>query len=184
MKHIPRILIEQKIGKKFCESEIITLDSFDTNHLKNVLKMSDKDQLVAFNDSEEWQCELIHDHKISKLLMLKKLRAEHNTSPYKIHIFFSLFKKQDWLIEKATEIGADYFHPVISEFSNIRTFNSCKYTKIAKQALEQSNRIGCIKFLPLVRLNEIYTNNFPISACIKRFDAHSISHNLHLPHSS
>ncbi len=180
MKHIPRILVEQKIGLTFHVNETINLDAFDTNHLKNVLKIRNKEHVIAFNDLEEWECELIYDAKISKILMIKKLREKQGNCKCKFHIFFALFKKQDLLIEKATEIGADYFHPIVSDFTNFKGFNSAKYEKIAKQALEQSNRIGYIKFNSPVSLSSIYNTTFPIFTCVERSNAPSISMNVRL----
>lgn len=180
MKHIPRILVEQKIGLMFHLNETINLDAFDTNHLKNVLKIRNKEHIIAFNDLEEWECELIYDTKISKILMIKKLRENQGNCKYRFHIFFALFKKQDLLIEKTTEIGADYFHPIISDFANFKVFNSAKYEKIAKQALEQSNRIGCVKFNSPVPLSSIYNTTFPIFTCVERSNIPSISTNVRL----
>lgn len=112
--------------------------------------------------------------------MIKKLREKQGNCKCKFHIFFALFKKQALLIEKATEIGADYFHPIISDFANFNVFNFAKYEKIAKQALEQSNRIGYVKFNSPVPLSSIYNTTFPIFTCIERSGAPSISTNVSL----
>jgi len=181
MKHIPRILIEPKIGSVFYENEVIDLDLFDTNHLRTVLKIQNCEHIIAFNDLEEWECELTYIAKSSKLIFLKKLHDAPKNCKCKIHVFFSLFKKQDLLIEKATELGADFFHPIISDFSNFKVFNSEKYTKIAKQAMEQSNRIGCVKFVEAKPLSRIYNDiDFPVFACIERSCCPSISENVKL----
>lgn len=164
MRHIPRIFINENL--EF--NKIFILDVFDTNHILHVLKKNDGDDVIVFNDSEEWTGTLAITKKICSVklqkFLRKKIRKNSNVS-----VYLSLFKKFDFAIEKLVEIGVDEVIPVDTDFSSGFIFNKQKISKIIKGALEQSNRFGDFMMSDQVSLFDIkFEEGTTYFACVER----------------
>lgn len=94
----------------------------------------------------------------------RKLPSRH------IYLFWSLLKKDknDWVLQKATELGVTHFVPVLAERSEKTGFNNERADKIVIEAAEQCGRSD----IPLVRqpillqtaLHE-YAGKIPLFVC-------------------
>lgn len=64
------------------------------------------------------------------------------TPSREVSLFFSLLKKDknDWVLQKATELGVSHFIPLIAERSEKTGFNSERAQKIVIEAAEQCGR--------------------------------------------
>lgn len=61
-----------------------------------------------------------------------------------VDLYFSMVKKEamEWIIEKATELGVQNLHPVISARSVVHKMNRERMKLIAAEAAEQSERLN------------------------------------------
>lgn len=66
------------------------------------------------------------------------LRTPKNT----LHLFWSLLTKDknDWVLQKCTELGVSYFVPIVTERTTKTGFNSERAQKIIIEAAEQCGR--------------------------------------------
>lgn len=117
------------------------------DHLKNqwlkVLRYRVGDDLVLFDGVETdrlYKIVIIEPQGGIKLELVtefeRKLPARH------IYLFFSLLKKDknDWVLQKCTELGVRTFVPILAERSEKTGFNEDRAKKIVIEAAEQCGR--------------------------------------------
>ncbi len=129
--------------EKLEENKELKITDEDFHYLANVMRCEIGSQINLFNESDgEYECKITDKNK--KNLELKVLnRKEHK----EIKNFFDLAfcppksHKLDTLIQKCTELGVNSFIPIISDHTVNRKINIDRLTKIAKEAIEQSNQI-------------------------------------------
>ena len=100
----------------------------DIHHIKNVMRQSEGQQIVTtFNDQNVYTCEIIHigDQEI-EIELIEKQDIDTEL-PHHITICSGLIKadKYEWMIQKATELGASEFIAVEMQRSIVK-LNSTK----------------------------------------------------------
>lgn len=140
----------------------ITLHDDQTHYLKTVLRLRDGDKVRCFNgqDGEFLASWMMVGKKSSQLTILDQLRLMPNdetTEPYRVHLFFPLIKKdrQDWLIEKAVELGVTDLHPILTDHVIVRDINRDRVMRQIIEAAEQSERLDIPHLHPLSSLKDI-----------------------------
>lgn len=107
-----------------------------------VLRFSPDQQIILFNDDIEER--LYKIDKIEKEAVHLSLVTElsPNVPKKDIYLCFSLLKKDknDWVLQKATELGVRHFIPLITERTEKTGFNLERALKIVKEASEQCGR--------------------------------------------
>ena len=136
-----RIYIQDVIKK----NKYIYLEKQNIHYLKNVMRKKSGDNILVFNDNEEWLSKCFFEDEI-KLNPEKLLRIKKNVKD--IWICFGLVKTRniDFLVEKVSEIGVKKIFPMITSFSNRIPLNYERLKKISIEAVEQSNSLN----LPLI----------------------------------
>ena len=106
--------------------------------------MPDDGKNYIWNDNKgEWEAKIL---KISKGLVefeiIKQLRQKENMKD--LWLAFSPIKSnyQNFMIQKATELGITKFLPIIFDRTIVRSINVERLKKIVIEASEQSNRIN------------------------------------------
>ena len=123
------------------------LDKSQSHYLNKVMRIKENEFFSLFNNKGEWEAEIL---KISKGLVefeiIKQLRQKENTKD--LWLAFSPIKSnyQNFMIQKATELGVTKFLPIIFERTIVRSINVERLKKIAIEASEQSNRVN----IPLI----------------------------------
>jgi 16S rRNA (uracil1498-N3)-methyltransferase len=119
------------------------------NQWLKVLRFTVKDELILFNDEEErlYKISDIEFPHSVKLKMVTELERKFSTK--KVTLIWSLLKKDknDWVLQKATELGVHEFVPVIADRSEKTGFNLDRAKKIVIEASEQCGRSD----IPIVR---------------------------------
>ena len=119
------------------------LDKSQSHYLNKVMRIKENEFFSLFNNKGEWEAKIL---KISKGLVefeiIKQLRQKENTKD--LWLAFSPIKSnyQNFMIQKATELGVTKFLPIIFERTIVRSINVERLKKIAIEASEQSNRIN------------------------------------------
>ncbi|PCF88796.1 16S rRNA (uracil(1498)-N(3))-methyltransferase [Staphylococcus intermedius] len=142
-----------------------TTDSNDIHHIKSVMRQAVGDELIInFLDEQTYRCKIIAI-EAQQITIETVERLELQTElPVKITICSGLIKgdKYEWLLQKATELGATSFITTQMDRSVVK-LNQQKaskkverWQKIVKEAAEQSYRqvIPQVKFVS--NLQEIY----------------------------
>jgi len=119
------------------------LDKSQSHYLNKVMRVKENELFSLFNNRGEWEAKIL---KISKGLVefeiIKQLRQKENLRD--LWLAFSPIKSnyQNFMIQKATELGVTKFLPIIFERTIVRSINVERLKKIAVEASEQSNRIN------------------------------------------
>ena len=123
------------------------LDKSQSHYLNKVMRIKENEFFSLFNNKGEWVAKIL---KISKGLVefeiIKQLRQKENMRD--LWLAFSPIKSnyQNFMIQKATELGVTKFLPIIFERTIVRSINVERLKKIAVEASEQSNRVS----IPLI----------------------------------
>ena len=119
------------------------LDKSQSHYLNKVMRVKENELFSLFNNKGEWEAKIL---KISKgfveFQIIKQLRLKENVKD--LWLAFSPIKSnyQNFMIQKATELGVTKFLPIIFERTIVRSINVERLKKIAVEASEQSNRIN------------------------------------------
>ena len=119
------------------------LDKSQSHYLNKVMRVKENEIFSVFNNKGEWEAKIL---KISKgfveFQIIKQLRQKENIKD--LWLAFSPIKSnyQNFMIQKATELGVTKFLPIIFDRTIVRSINVERLKKIAIEASEQSNRIN------------------------------------------
>ncbi len=104
-----------------------------------VLRAQPGDCVRFFNNSEEWEFEIVSVTK-KELLTVVKEKIVSLIQKKKVFLVQSLIKKDnfEWIAQKVTELGITDIIPVISERSEKRGLDEKRLQKIILEATEQS----------------------------------------------
>ena len=122
------------------ENEELELSEFDSKHAIRVLRLKEGDD-ISIMDGKGIIAEgvIIDDHV--KKTKIKVNKADFYDPPLKLILAFSPTKSNDrneWIIEKGTELGMTDCYPIFTHHSERRKWNSDRMQKIAVSAVKQS----------------------------------------------
>ena len=119
------------------------LDKDQSHYLSKVMRVKENEVFSLFNKAGEWEAKILGISKsIVEFKTTKQLRQKENTK--ELWLAFSPIKSkyQNFMIQKATELGVTKFLPIIFERTVVRKINKERLEKIVIEASEQSNRIN------------------------------------------
>ena len=119
------------------------LDKSQSHYLTKVMRIKENEVFSLFNKEGEWEAKILGISKnIVEFKTIKKLRQNENTK--ELWLAFSPIKSnyQNFMIQKATELGITKFLPIIFDRTVVRKINKERLKKIVIEASEQSNRIN------------------------------------------
>ncbi len=159
--------------------ENIVLEDGQAHYLRNVLRRSEGDFVRVFNaQNGEWMGKIsFPTKKTVALQILESLRSplDPDRLPRR-HLVFSPIKKdrQDWLIEKAVELGVTDLHPVLMNRSVVRDIRADRVQAQIIEACEQCERLDLATLHPLQNLKQFvqqFSDGAKIYAALERQDA-------------
>ena len=125
-------------------SEMIEkLDKSQSHYLTKVMRIKENEVFSLFNKNGEWEAKILGISKnIVEFKITKQLRQKENTK--ELWLAFSPIKSnyQNFMVQKATELGVTKFLPIIFDRTVVRKINKKRLEKIVIEASEQSNRIN------------------------------------------
>ena len=143
-KSFPRLYVEPALAA----GAAVELGKEQSNYLGAVLRLKDGDSVVLFNGRDgAWLSKISHAGKKSVTLEVV-VQTAHQTPASDLWFGFAPLKvgRLDYLVQKATEMGAGTIQPVITQFTQART----KPDKLAAYALEAAEQCEVLS-LPVVR---------------------------------
>jgi 16S rRNA (uracil1498-N3)-methyltransferase len=108
-----------------------------------VLRLGPGDTARVFNGRDgEWRVTLAASGKRGAAVTIEE-QVREQASPPDLTLMFSPLKRQatDWLVEKATELGARKLQPVICKRTVAETVRIDRLHSIAREAAEQTERL-------------------------------------------
>ena len=124
------------------------LDKSQSHYLTKVMRVKENEVFSLFNKEGEWEAKILGISKsIVEFKTTKQLRQKENIK--ELWLAFSPIKSnyQNFMIQKATELGVTKFLPIIFDRTVVRKINKERLEKIVIEASEQSNRIN----VPLIQ---------------------------------
>ena len=131
------------------------LDKPQSHYLTKVMRIKENEVFSLFNKNGEWEAKILSISKsIVEFKTTKQLRQNENTK--ELWLAFSPIKSnyQNFMIQKATELGVTKFLPVIFDRTVVRKINTERLKKIVIEASEQSDRLN----VPLVEESQNLKN--------------------------
>jgi len=119
------------------------LDKSQSHYLSKVMRVKENEVFSLFNSNGEWEAKILNISKsIIEFKTTKQLRQKESIK--ELWLAFSPIKSnyQNFMIQKATELGVTKFLPIIFDRTMVRKINKERLEKIIIEASEQSNRIN------------------------------------------
>ncbi|MFA5409624.1 MAG: RsmE family RNA methyltransferase [Bacilli bacterium] len=148
----------------------LKLQPSDIHHMYKVMRMKVGEQIEVVYDHEIYLCE-IDDIDVNnvKLNIVDKQTISNDIKCH-IAIAVSLVSEQKWdyILQKATELGASEIIPLELERTLIRidrnkqTKKNERWVNICKEASEQSHRISIPTILPVMNIDNLINTNYDL----------------------
>ena len=119
------------------------LNKDQSHYLSKVMRVKENEVFSLFNKEGEWEAKVLGIFKnIVEFKIIKQLRQKETTK--ELWLAFSPIKSnyQNFMLQKATELGVTKFLPIIFDRTVVRKINKDRIEKIVIEASEQSNRIN------------------------------------------
>lgn len=137
-RSLPRLFVRQSLS----EGAEFDLGAAQSNYLGNVMRLGVGANLLAFDGaSGEWLARIAEAGKKRIRLSIETRTREAEDLPDVCLAFAPVKRAQtDWLVEKATELGAARLLPVITQRTIAERVNLERLEAIAIEAAEQCGR--------------------------------------------
>jgi 16S rRNA (uracil1498-N3)-methyltransferase len=133
------------------ESESVVLALDEARHLRDVLRLERGAEVYVFDGAgHEHRCQVEELARGPvKLRVLEEVEAARQESPLDLRLAVALLKgeKFDWVVQKATELGAMRVVPVMTKQADVRLRDEqdgarrvARWQRIALEAAKQSGR--------------------------------------------
>ncbi|MDD3182395.1 MAG: 16S rRNA (uracil(1498)-N(3))-methyltransferase [Alphaproteobacteria bacterium] len=152
----PRLFIQEKLST----GELLTLPPEQSHYLTHVLRSVEGDSVRIFNGVDgEWRAMITQcpvGKKKGLILKLIEQRRQHESIP-DLWLCCAPIKRAhfDFMMMKATELGANVIQPILTSRTQIRESNSERLRAIAIEAAEQSERLSIPEIKPALALPDL-----------------------------
>src|SRR3954463_5155852 len=137
-KSLPRLFVRERLG----DGATVELDAKQANYLGNVMRLGEGAGVLLFDGSSgEWLAHIAEAGKKRMMLSVERRTREPETVP-DVWLAFAPIKRAqtDWLVEKATELGAARLIPVITRRTIAERGKLERLEAISVEAAEQCGR--------------------------------------------
>lgn len=154
--------------QRYVVDENLKLDKKDINHIINVMRLNVNDQIKLINNGTIYDAIITKIEKNNVLYEIIKKEESKSLKDYKVVIACSIIKEQkmDYLLQKATELGADEIIPIISERTIVKVKQASskidRWNRIIKESVEQSHRVSIPIIKDIISLKELSNLEYSI----------------------
>jgi len=135
----PRLFVDAPLS----EGAALTLERDQAHYLVSVMRRQPGDGVRVFNGRDgEWRAVLASAGKReARLELTERLRGQAVPPP--LTLYFAPVKKArtDFIVEKATELGARAIIPVLTRRTNAERVRTDRLSALAREAAEQTERL-------------------------------------------
>ena len=133
------------------------LNKKQSHYLMNVMRKKIHGTFLVFNQiNGEFLAKIqSNNKKLISVEVIKKIRDPEEQTD--LWVLFAVVKKapSEYIIQKATELGASKIVPLITERTVTKSLNLKRFQDIAIEASEQCERITIPEILPLQKLYDV-----------------------------
>jgi 16S rRNA (uracil1498-N3)-methyltransferase len=158
-RSLPRLFVRQPLD----EGARIELDAGQANYLGNVLRKGEGAELLVFDGrSGEWLARIAETGRKRMALAVERQTRGPETVP-DIWLAFAPVKRAqtDWLVEKATELGAAKLLPVMTRRTVAERVKLERLEAISIEAAEQCGRTRLPEIAEPVTLKQLLGTRTP-----------------------
>lgn len=133
----------------------VTAAEGQAHYLMHVLRAKTGEAVALFNGRDgEWSAKIAFPAKRKVHLEVGERVREQYAEP-DIRLVFAPVKRIEFLVEKATELGARGLHPVFTRRTTIGRVNRARLLANATEAAEQSDRLSVPEIAEAVHLFDL-----------------------------
>ena len=143
--------------KKILLKQTVTITTKQLHYLINVMRKKKNDTVLIFNSIDgEYLAKISQIYKKYMVLIIEKKIRDVETE-IDLWILFAPVKKTptEYIIQKATELGASKIFPVITDRTNTKQINLKRMRNIVIEAAEQSERLTIPEIFDLRKLKDL-----------------------------
>lgn len=158
-RSLPRLFVRTPMG----EGVTVELDAAQANYLGNVMRLGVGSELLAFDGrAGEWLARIAEAGKKRMTIAVERRTREPETVP-DVWLAFAPVKRTqtDWLVEKATELGAARLLPVITQRTIAERVKLERLEAISIEAAEQCGRTVLPEIAEPVSLKQFLSERDP-----------------------
>ncbi|ALV23093.1 hypothetical protein ASO20_00155 [Mycoplasma sp. (ex Biomphalaria glabrata)] len=153
----------QKYFLNHIENNNFYLRDNDFHHAKNVMRFKINEEIMIIFNNRKILTKLVAINKDNCKLEIIQELDEDTELPIKISVAIGLTRneKMDLIIQKLTELGCHEITPILMTRSIVNKIDDTKierWSKIAKEAAEQSNRNTMPIITPIQKLSDWVKN--------------------------
>jgi 16S rRNA (uracil1498-N3)-methyltransferase len=152
-KSLPRLYLDTSLAA----GTLIALERDHTNYLLSVLRMKAGEAVIVFNGRDgAWLTRIADDHRKGATLETV-VQTEHQTEKPDLWFGFAPLKtgRLDYLVQKATEMGAGVIQPVITQYTQVSRLKADKLLANVIEAAEQCEVLSVPTLAPEADLSEL-----------------------------
>ncbi|MBE9475704.1 MAG: 16S rRNA (uracil(1498)-N(3))-methyltransferase, partial [Proteobacteria bacterium] len=130
-----RLYVDAPLG----EGQSLSLSRDQAHYLTGVMRQKAGAMIALFNGQDgEWQAELVEAGK-RRAVLVCVAQSKAQKPPPDVWLYFAPIKKArtDFIVEKATELGAARIFPVQTDFTNAERIRQDRLQAHAVEAAEQ-----------------------------------------------
>lgn len=152
-KSFPRLFVDHSLA----EGTALTLNHEQTIYLLSVLRLGQGDQAILFNGRDgAWLARIVDPHRKGATLELV-VQTAHQTDPSDLWYGFAPLKtgRLDYVVQKATEMGAGTIQPVITRYTQTHRLKADKLHANIIEAAEQCEVLSVPRLEPEIALADL-----------------------------
>lgn len=152
-KSLPRLYLDTPLAA----GQRIALGREHTNYLLTVLRMKAGEAVIVFNGSDgAWLTRIADDHRKGAVLEAV-VQSAHQTAKPDLWFGFAPLKtgRLDYLVQKATEMGAGVIQPVITQYTQVSRLKADKLEANIIEAAEQCEVLSVPTLAPEANLGDL-----------------------------
>ncbi len=145
------------VDAPLAEGAEIALDAGQANYIRNVLRLPDRAEILAFNGRDgEWRAAVSAPGRKTVALVAKEM-TRPQPPRFDLHYLFAPLKhaRLDYMVQKAVEMGAGLLRPVLTRRTQTERINFDRMRANAIEAAEQCGILAIAEIAPAVRLESL-----------------------------
>ena len=149
-KSLPRLFVDASLAA----GARLALGREQTNYLIGVLRLGAEDAVILFNGRDgAWRARIAEPHRKAATLQLVEQTAPQ-TPPSDLWYGFAPLKtgRLEYVVQKATEMGAGTIQPVLTRFTQVRRLKHDRLAANVIEAAEQCEVLSVPALAPEVEL--------------------------------
>jgi 16S rRNA (uracil1498-N3)-methyltransferase len=150
------------------DGSAVALDSGESRHLKNVLRLREGDDVLVFDGGgHEYRCRVDSISGLARLSTLEEVAPSAPESPLTLTVAAAIVKgeKFDLVIQKMVELGVKRFVPLVTKRCetgvSVRAAKSDRWQKIAFEAAKQCGRAALMTIDPAISFDDLLALEMP-----------------------